>query len=75
MGLLKIIGGVIVFIGACITLTSPFILLIGLGMLGDDFNTILGVNLTQTAGIVTAVVVFVIGAIVAVVGKVIMERD
>lgn len=75
MNLLKIVGGLIVILGACITLVSPLILLIGIGMLENVSNNFLGIELTQFTGIVIAGVVFIVGAIIALVGKVLWERD
>ncbi len=75
MNLIKIVGGLIIVFGASITLVSPFILLIGLGMFEDIPNTLLGFELTQFTGIVIAGVVFIVGAIIVLVGKVLWERE
>ncbi len=75
MKLLKIIGGLIVVFGACITLATPFILLIGFGMLDIPPDTLPGIEITQFSGLITAVVVFIVGAIIAVIGKFLWERE
>ncbi len=75
MNLIKIVGGLIVIFGACITLVSPLILLIGLGMVDNIPNTLLGIELTQFTGIVMAGVVFIVGAIIVLVGKGLWERE
>jgi len=75
MNLLKIVGGLIIVLGASITLVSPLILIIGLGMLENVPNTLFGYELTQFTGIVMAGVVFIVGAIIVLVGKVLWERE
>ena len=75
MNLLKLVGGLIIIFGASITLVSPLILLIGLGMLETVPNTFLGFELTQFTGIVITGVVFIAGAIIVFIGKVLWERD
>ncbi|MFW9904343.1 MAG: hypothetical protein ACFFFH_08435 [Candidatus Thorarchaeota archaeon] len=75
MNFLKIIGGLIIILGACITLASPLILFLGLGMLENTPNSLFGFELTQFSGIVMAGVVFIIGAIIVLVGKVLWERE
>lgn len=75
MNLIKIVGGLIVIFGACITLVSPLILLIGLGMVENIPNNLLGFELTQFTGIVMAGVVFIVGAIIVLVGKSLWERE
>ena len=75
MNFLKLVGGLIIICGASITLVSPLILIIGLGMLENVPNTILGYELTQFTGIVVAGVIFIVGAIIVLVGKVLWERE
>ncbi len=75
MKILKIFGGIIIVIGACITLLSPFLLLIGLGMLDFTSDLPFGIELTEITGIVYAAVVFIVGAVIALLGKVLWERD
>ncbi|MFX1283476.1 MAG: hypothetical protein ACFFB5_07470 [Promethearchaeota archaeon] len=75
MNLLKIVGGLIIILGACITLISPFILLVGLGMLENTSDTFLGFEITQFTGIVLAGVVFIVGAIIVLIGKGLWGRE
>ena len=75
MKILKIVGGLIAIIGACITLTSPFLLLIGIGTIEIDPDTFSGIDLTETTGIILAVIAFIIGAIIAIFGKILWDRD
>ena len=75
MKLLKIVGGLIMVFGASITLVSPFILLIGLGMLEIPPDTLSGIEITQLFGLIMAVVVFIVGYIIVVVGKILWELE
>ena len=75
MNLLKIVGGLIMVFGASITLVSPFILLIGIGMLEIPPDTLSGIEITQLSGLIMAVVVFIVGYIIVVIGKILWERE
>jgi len=75
MKLLKIIGGIIIIFGASITLVSPFILLIGFGMLDLPPNTLSGIEISQLSGLIMAGVVFIVGAVIAIIGKSLWEKE
>lgn len=74
MKLIKVIGGIIIIFGACITLVSPLILLIGFGMLEIPPDTLSGIEISQLSGIIMAGIVFIVGAFIAIIGKFLWER-
>ena len=75
MKLLKILGGLIIIFGGSITLTTPFILLVGFGMLDIPPDTLPGIEITLFSALLLAVVVFIFGYIIVVIGKVLWERE
>jgi hypothetical protein len=75
MKLVNILGGLLMIFGGSITLTTPFILLVGFGMLDIPPDILPGIEITLFSALLVAVVVFIVGYIIVVIGKLLWERE